>query len=158
MRGLFFAWRKLNMAARGVRNNNPGNIDYNSRNDWVGQLKPDPAIEKRFARFDTPENGVRALGKLLLAYRGKDGMPGVGGPGIDTIHETINRWAPSVENNTGAYVKAVAKTAGVDPDQRIDIRDRRILTAVVTGIIEHENGGNPYASAVIAEGVRRALL
>ncbi|GEM_PF-3663667 len=38
---------------RGVRNNNPGNIDYNPRNQWQGQLRPDPAIEKRFARFDT---------------------------------------------------------------------------------------------------------
>ena len=145
------------MTARGLRNNNPGNIDYNSRNAWQGQLPPDPLIEKRFARFDTPENGIRALAKLLLAYRGKDGMPGVGAPGIDTIHETINRWAPSVENNTSAYVKAVAKAAGVGPVQSIDIREPRILTAVVTAIIAHENGSNPYASSVIAEGVRRAL-
>ena len=26
------------MTARGVRNNNPGNIDYNPRNAWQGQL------------------------------------------------------------------------------------------------------------------------
>ena len=30
-------------------------------------------------------------------------------------------------------------------------------TAVVIAIIAHENGSNPYASSVIAEGVRRAL-
>ncbi|AZF64569.1 structural protein P5, putative [Pseudomonas sp. LBUM920] len=46
---------------RGVRNRNPGNIDYNPANQWQCQLKPDPQIEKRFARFDTPENGIRAL-------------------------------------------------------------------------------------------------
>lgn len=146
------------MTARGLRNNNPGNIDYNSRNAWQGQLPPDPLIEKRFARFDTPENGIRALAKLLLAYRGKDGMPGAGGPGIDTVHETINRWAPSVENNTIAYVSAVAKAAGVGPVQRIDIRDPAILTAVVTAIIAHENGINPYSLATVKEGVRRALV
>ncbi|PHX37098.1 hypothetical protein AO284_29260 [Pseudomonas sp. NZIPFR-PS2] len=56
---------------RGVRNRNPGNIDYVAANQWQGQLKPDPAIEKRFARFDTPENGIRALGKLLLTYQRK---------------------------------------------------------------------------------------
>lgn len=142
---------------RGIRNNNPGNIDYNPRNQWQGQLKPDPEIEARFARFDTAENGIRALGKLLINYRGKDGMPGVGGPGIDTIVETINRWAPSIENNTSAYVQAVARAVGVAPDQVINIRDLRILRAVVVEIIRHENGGNPYSAAVIDEGVRRAL-
>jgi len=143
--------------ARGLRNNNPGNIDYNPRNDWQGQLPPDPAIEKRFARFDSPENGIRALAKLLINYRGKDGMPGVGLQGIDTVRETISRWAPSVENNTEAYAKAVSVEAGVLPNESIDIRDPRILLAVVTAIIRHENGGNPYSQALISEGVRRAL-
>jgi len=51
----------------------------------------------------------------------------------------------------------VSKTAGVRPDQPIDIRDRRFLTILVVGIIVHENGSMPYSTAVIAEGVRRAL-
>ncbi|WP_110951387.1 structural protein P5 [Pseudomonas bohemica] len=142
---------------RGVRNNNPGNIDYNPRNQWQGQLAPDPAIEKRFARFDTAENGIRALAKLLLAYRGKDGMPGVGGPGIDTVREVISRWAPGGENDTESYIKAVAAGVGVQPNQPIDLRNFRTLIALTTGIIQHENGGVPYTATVIAEGVRRAL-
>lgn len=143
--------------SRGIRNNNPGNIDYNARNQWQGQLPPDPAIEKRFARFDTPENGIRALAKLLLNYRGKDGIPAVGGPGIDTPLEFINRWAPSVENNTNAYVRAVAGALGVSPTTRIDIRNPVTLKSLVTSIIIHENGSNPYPDAVISEGIRRAL-
>ncbi|KFE50154.1 structural protein P5 [Pseudomonas syringae] len=143
---------------RGLRNNNPGNIDYNPRNDWQGQLGIEAGVTKpRFARFDSPENGIRALAKLLINYRGKDGMPGIGLQGIDTVRETINRWAPSVENNTEAYIKQVSAAAGVMPNESITIRDPRILLAVVTAIITHENGGNPYAPAVIAEGVRRAL-
>ncbi len=83
------SWRcrfwSSDMNTRGIRNNNPGNIDYNQRNAWQGQLGLGLGVTKpRFARFDTPENGIRALGKLLLAYRGKDGRPGVRGPGIDT--------------------------------------------------------------------------
>lgn len=145
------------MAARGVRNNNPGNIDYNARNDWQGQLPPNPAIEKRFARFDTPENGIRALAKLLINYRGKDGMPGIGAPGIDTVRETINRWAPAAENDTEAYVQAVAASAGVAPNASIEIRTQRILLGIVAAIIRHENGSMPYSASVVAEGVRRAL-
>lgn len=143
---------------RGMRNNNPGNIDYNPRNQWNGQLAPDPALEKRFARFDVVENGIRALAKLILAYRGKDGMPGVGGQGIDTVREVINRWAPGVENDTEAYIKAVAAGVGVPPNQAIDLKNAQVLTAVATGIIKHENGYVPYSAAVIAEGIRRALL
>lgn len=146
------------MTARGVRNNNPGNIDFNPRNDWVGQLGLELGASKpRFARFDSPENGIRALGKLLIAYRGKDGMPGVGGKGIDTVLETINRWAPSNENDTKPYALAVAKRLGVRTTDPINIKDPSTLRVFVESIIIHENGGNPYKAEVIDEGVRRAL-
>ncbi len=116
------------MTARGVRNNNPGNIDFNPRNDWVGQLGLEQGVAKpRFARFDEPENGIRALAKLLINYRGKDGMPGVGGKGIDTVLETINRWAPSNENDTQAYAGAVAKRLDVRTTDPINIKDPATL-------------------------------
>ncbi len=133
------------MNTRGIRNNNPGNIDYNQRNAWQGQLGLGLGVTKpRFARFDTPENGIRALGKLLLAYRGKDGRPGVRGPGIDTLRETINRRAPGTENDTEAYICAVAKILGVQPYQAIDVRLPATLRGLVVAIIRHENGGVPY--------------
>lgn len=140
---------------RGIRNRNPGNIDFNPRNDWQGQI----GMEKggRFAIFDTPENGIRALGKLLINYRGKDGMPDVGGKGIDTVLETISRWAPSNENDTQAYSGAVAKRLGVLATDPINIKDPATLRGMVVSIIIHENGTNPYTSAIIDEGVRRAL-
>ena len=140
---------------RGVRNRNPGNIDFNPRNDWQGQIGKESG--GRFAIFDTPENGIRALGKLLINYRGKDGMPGVGGKGIDTVLETINRWAPANENDTKAYAAAVAKRLGVGISEPINIKNLATLRGMVVSIIIHENGGNPYKAEVIDEGVRRAL-
>lgn len=145
------------MTARGVRNKNPGNIDFNPRNKWVGQLGIEPGPNARFAVFDSAENGIRALGKLLLNYRGKDGMPGVGKPGIDTPLEFISRWAPSTENNTLAYAQAIAKRLGVGIRDSIDVSKPETLLQMVTGVIVHENGGNPYSVEVIKEGVRRAL-
>lgn len=146
------------MTARGVRNNNPGNIDFNPRNDWMGQLGLEQGVAKpRFARFDSAESGIRALGKLLLNYRGKDGMPGVGRPGIDTPIEFISRWAPASENNTLAYAQAIAKRLGVGVRDSIDISKAHVLREAVLGVIIHENGGNPYSTAVTDEGVRRAL-
>jgi len=84
-------------------------------------------------------------------------MPGVGGKGIDTVLETINRWAPSNENDTQAYAGAVAKRLGVRATDPINIKDPATLRGMVVSIIIHENGGNPYPPAIIDEGVRRAL-
>ncbi|OLU22931.1 structural protein P5 [Pseudomonas sp. PA15(2017)] len=144
--------------SRGIRNNNPGNIDFNPRNKWNGQLGLEVGVPRpRFARFDEPENGIRALGRLLLNYRGKDGMPGVGGPGIDTVRETINRWAPGHENDTEAYIASVAKALRVKPNDIIDVRKPDVLRTFVVAIIKHENGAQPYKPEVIEEGIRRAL-
>ena len=146
------------MAARGLRNNNPGNIDFNPRNKWQGQLGLELDVPSpRFARFDCPENGIRAMAKLILNYRGKDGMPGLGKPGIDTITEIIHRWAPGVENDTAAYIRAVSQDTGFKPDAALTLADPKVLTPVVYSIIHHENGSNPYDAEVVKEGVRRAL-
>jgi hypothetical protein len=134
---------------RGVRNNNPGNIDYVPANKWVGQLPPDLAIEARFARFDSPENGIRALGKVLLTYQDKHGLK--------TVKAIINRWAPSNENNTGAYVRAVESNTGTKPGAEIDLHTASVMQGFVKAIIHHENAGFAYPDAVLAEGVRRAL-
>ncbi|TKW65157.1 MAG: structural protein P5 [Paracoccus denitrificans] len=143
---------------RGVRSHNPGNIDYNPRNAWQGQLGLELGVPKpRFARFSEAKWGIRALAKLLLNYRGKDGLPGMGKPGIDTPYEFINRWAPSVENNTNAYAAAIAKRLGVGVKDSIDISKPETLKQVVIGIIVHENGENPYDDATVNEGISLAL-
>ncbi|MEH6412835.1 structural protein P5 [Pseudomonas sp. CGJS7] len=143
---------------RGVRNRNPGNIDFNPRNAWNGQLGLELGVANpRFARFDSDENGIRALGKLLINYRGKDGQPGVGGPGIDTVRETISRWAPGNENNTEAYIAAVTAKLGVKANDVINIKDVRTLRVFVGAIIAHECANYRYPDAVFNEGIRRAL-
>ncbi|MGX1022518.1 hypothetical protein AB7M33_005194 [Pseudomonas sp. Y3 TE3536] len=143
---------------RGVRNKNPGNIDFNLRNAWQGQLGLEVGVANpRFARFDVAENGIRALGKLLINYRDKDGQPGVGGLGIDTVRETISRWAPGNENDTEAYIAAVARKLGVNANDVINIKDVSTLRVVVGAIIAHECANYRYPDAVFNEGIRRAL-
>ncbi|MEB1611440.1 structural protein P5 [Xanthomonas arboricola] len=99
---------------RGVRNNNPGNIDRTGV-AWQGEdrIAAARAREARFAVFDTPEYGFRALVKTLLTYQRKHGLR--------TVRDIINRWAPPVENDSGAYARQVATALGVDVDQRINL-------------------------------------
>lgn len=135
--------------ARGIRNNNPGNIDYSPINNWKGQLKVDKTIESRFCRFDSPENGIRALGKLLQTYQRKHGLK--------TVKDIIGRWAPATENNTNAYVKSVEAFTGTKPGSEIDLKDAAILKGMIKAIIRHENSNYEYPESVLTEGVRRAL-
>lgn len=130
---------------RGVRNNNPGNLEASSSNPWVGQTGSDG----RFAKFETPEHGIRALGRNLISYQRK---------GIDTVSDIINRWAPPSDNNdTTAYIKAVCAQLGVTADQPIDASNPDTLQALCAAIIKHENGSQPYSADQLSTGVSAAL-
>ncbi|EOE2144752.1 hypothetical protein ACKCRG_003985 [Serratia marcescens] len=132
-------------AARGLRNNNPGNIEASDKNPWEGQTGSDG----RFAKFETPEHGIRALGKNLLAYQAK---------GFDTVAEIVNRWAPASDgNNTDAYIKALCGALGVGANDQVDMSNPRTLAALCTGIVKHENGSQPYTDEQIGAGVSAAL-
>ena len=131
--------------ARGIRNNNPGNI-VKSGIQWSGQVQGN---DSRFVSFRTPQAGIAALGKNLIAYQTKHGL--------STVRGIIGRWAPPNENNTGAYVNKVAKEMGVDADARLNLRDPATLQALTVAIIRHENGGNPYSKEVVSGGVAAAL-
>ena len=131
--------------ARGIRNNNPGNLEYSKTNPWVGQTGDDG----RFAKFETPEHGIRALGRNLLSYQRQ---------GIDTVSDIINRWAPpSDNNNTEAYIQAVCSQLGVTPDQPLDASNPDTLKALCASIIQHENGSQPYSDQQLATGVSAAI-
>ncbi|MDS0272017.1 hypothetical protein NLX98_07780 [Klebsiella quasipneumoniae] len=130
---------------RGVRNNNPGNLEASSSNPWIGQTGSDG----RFAKFETPEHGIRALGRNLISYQRQ---------GIDTVGEIINRWAPPSDNNdTAAYIKAVCAQLGVTANQPLDASYPDTLQALCAAIIKHENGTQPYSPDQLSTGVSAAL-
>jgi hypothetical protein len=136
---------ELTAPTRGIVNNNPGNI-RKSNAGWHGAIAgSDPA----FVTFDTPEDGIRAMAKVLLTYQRQHGL--------DTIAELIERWAPAAENDSFAYIDDVATRLGIDPDERIDLANPAILAALCGAIIRHENGRQPYPAAILAAGVGAAL-
>lgn len=136
---------------RGIRNNNPGNIRWGD--DWKGLVPQSQRTDKSFCQFLDIKWGIRALVKVLLNYRKRPGMPGVGNTGIDTVKEIISRWAPPNENDTKAYIESVAKACGVKPDAAIDLTDKELMLKMVKAIISHENGVQPYTDAVLLTGI-----
>ncbi len=130
------------MATRGIRNNNPGNIRV-SKDQWEGMTGDDGA----FVTFDSPESGVRALGKNLLSY---------GRQGYDSIEKIINRWAPPNENDTKAYIDSVVAATGIPATQSLDLSNPDTLSALAQAISFHETGSR-YNPEVYQKGVERAL-
>ncbi len=104
---------------RGVRNNNPGNLE-DSSNQWDGQVGSDG----RFCKFSTPEHGLRAMFKLVNNYGTRYNL--------DTIEEIIGRWAPNSENDTKGYIQFVANQTGYSKDEKIDtdLEKRKVVQAM----------------------------
>lgn len=129
--------------SRGIRNNNPGNIDR-TRIKWEGMAAKQG--DKRFITFTTPEMGIRALARVLTTYQRKHGLL--------TIRGMISRWAPPSENNTDAYVASVAAQTGFDPDRGINLQQDNTMLRLMKALILHENGDQPYDDATLARGIR----
>lgn len=126
---------------RGIRNNNPGNI-VQSSTPWQGAVQGN---DPRFVSFETPEAGIRAMGKTLLTYQDTHGL--------NTVGDIISRWAPATENDTMAYTQQVAKALGVKADQPIDLHDSATLASLTKAMIKVENGRQPYTDQQIALGL-----
>lgn len=143
---------------RGIRNNNPGNIDRTKpRTPWQGRVPAEDLTDPRFEQFVHPKFGIRALCRVLITYQDKRRAPD--GSKIDTVREIIERWAPPNENDTSAYVRQVRRTLGLDGPEypgETDVHDYATMRELVLAIIRHENGVQPYSGAVIDEGLRLA--
>lgn len=130
--------------SRGIRNNNPGNIDKGQK--WQGLAQDQ--TDSRFATFDSPESGIRAMAIVIKNYQKKYK--------INDINGIIKRWAPPNENKTSNYITSVCKSTGFKPDQQLNLSDPEILFPIIKAIINHENGSNPYSDEIIMKGIKKA--
>lgn len=96
-----------------------------------------------FQKFNTPEDGIRAIDQNLAAY---------GKIGLNTIEGIVNRWAPPSENNTRQYVADVSRTLGIAPNAKIDLANPLVRHALTTAIMLKEQG----ASRIFAPGAGAA--
>lgn len=113
------------------------------------QMTVEQAAEPRFAVFLSPVWGFRALAIILLNYENLHGL--------HTVSGIIDRWAPASENDTAAYIKAVAAALHVGPDDSIDVHEYATLMSLCRAISIHECGGWMFEPADLAAGVQAAL-
>lgn len=133
---------------RGERNNNPGNLRHGI--NWQGLAPGLQDTDASFAVFIDAAYGIRALAKNLHNYFVLHGL--------DTVAAIVMRWAPPSENDTGAYIAAVAASSGFDPYQHLDMNDPGVLASLTAAIIHQENGRVAYAPEVIANAAQAAIV
>jgi hypothetical protein len=80
---------------RGIRNNNPLNIDDDGE-AWEGL--DSPRSDGRFLRFTSMVYGCRCALRTFNTYYNR---------GVKTLREIISTWAPPSENDTENYIKTV---------------------------------------------------
>lgn len=140
----------------GIRNFNPGNIRHAQGVRWQGMAATQ--ADTNFVQFTGPRWGIRAIARVLITYQDK--RLAADGSRIDSVREIIERWAPPTENNTEAYVLAVSRALGLDPNfEGVDVYDYEVMRVLVPTIIRHENGAGPlpgglwYGESLIADGL-----
>lgn len=138
------------LTPRGIRNNNPGNIERSSI-QWQGSIPADQVqavlgipYDPTFEQTVSPAAGVRMIGHVLTSK---------GARGLTNVDSIIRDYSKTDQD---AYVRAVTIALGLDPDaggQYQDIDVRNVLPAFAAAIIQQENGQQPYQPSDIANWV-----
>ena len=109
---------------RGIRLNNPCNLRQ-GQGRFIGEYEI--SKDNEFRQFKSMVFGIRAALHLLIKtyyYLHR----------LRTVRGIINRWAPSNENNTEAYIEAMCKEVGLKPDEYIEMSEDfwiRFLDAMI---------------------------
>lgn len=125
----------------GLRNNNPGNL-VDAGISWKGLI----GSNQGFCVFENCAWGIRALATDLRTDINQ---------GQNTIAAIITEFAPPSENNTAAYIAAVASYTGINPYTPLSA-DRMTLKRLVRAIMNVELGASYSAlltDADIDEGI-----
>ena len=132
-----------------LRQNNPGNIESTvpGGNRWKGEQDS----TNRYAVFETPAHGVRAMLYLLrkvyfVRHR------------LSTVYDIIHRWAPLGDNSPESvsnYIKSVSDDLRVEPHAQLALStDDDQLVAMLKSMAEFEGGRPlPYNKSVYTKAL-----
>lgn len=126
---------------RGIRNNNPGNLNYAGQAGATKEGGPGG----RFAVFGSAQAGLNALANQLDLYRQR---------GINSVSSIIGKYAPASENNTQAYIASLSKSLGVGAGDKLDLTNPAVMAKMMDAIIRVENGRNPYGQDMLTSAAR----
>ena len=119
---------------RGYSNNNPLNLDYSDRNNWLNKVPKQYNTDPRFEQFYTSMvYGFRAAMINIRTYITKYGLR--------TVQDIVYKWAPAADgNNPAKYTTDVCKITGMQPNTVISTVSQQQMCALVRAMAYIENG------------------
>ena len=133
-----------------IDNNNPGNLRALGI-DFEGKVGEVETSSGKFAKFDSPEMGMRALARDLNTKIER---------GVDTIQKIIEVYSPDSDPENQKrefehqdYVDFVVRKTGMDPNKKLKLSDRNVIMEAIS---QFESGFQPWSKALIKEGIRLA--
>lgn len=123
---------------RGLRNNNPGNLNALAGDRLETGV---PQGQARFAAFDTMEQGIYRMAKQLKMYYN------AGSEGSRNLASMIATYAPAEDSNDPhSYAQRVAshmsKMLGTNIDTRseLDLTNPYVMRALLSAMVDQESG------------------
>ena len=125
----------------GLLYNNPGYIRFSENIAiYPGFYGTDSA--KKYAQFFTPEDGVRAMYRLMGVYIKQTEKKGILSPRgfpLNTIKGLIDKWAKRGDLQTEGFINFVSEAAGKDPNDLLTHSDKETFGKIIQAIIDFEN-------------------
>lgn len=142
----------LDGAARGVKNNNPLNMNFAKQR---GARKESGGA---FAVYNSAYEGLQGnVRQLMLYFNGTSDA--AKRQKLQTIWEIVNQWAPKGHGNNDpvAYAKRVSEEMGVGINDKLDLNDTEVMYALIRAMSIVENNGQfPYPKELVTAAITGA--
>lgn len=115
------------MEPRGIRNNNPLNIERNNIS-WLGLRSMQ--TDNRFCQFVSMDYGIRAACLIFRTYIQKHRC--------HTISDVIRRWCP--DETATAYIESVCRDCKIPPSYQVDWKNRNSTSMLLQAMGRVECG------------------
>ena len=142
----------LDGAARGVKNNNPLNMNFAKQR---GARKESGGA---FAVYNSAYEGLQGnVRQLMMYFNGTSDA--AGRKKLQTISEIVSLWAPKNhgKNDPAAYAKRVSEEMGVGINDKLDLNDTEVMYALIRAMSMVENNGQfPYPKELVTAAITGA--
>jgi hypothetical protein len=120
--------RGVGAGPRGMRLNNPGNLEK-----W-GHMP----VVNGFAQFPDARAGLSAMATQLQIYQDRDQL--------NTVSGILAKYAPAKDgNNVPAYISDVSQRTGFGADQSLNLHDPKTMSTLMKAMVGHEQGKQPFS-------------
>lgn len=127
---------------RGIRNNNPGNLNYAGQAGATIEGGPNG----RFAVFGSMADGIAALYRQIQIYFSR---------GTNTIESIVKKYAPAGDgNDVFSYINSLVKSTGKGANEILSSSDMSVIFKLLKGIIGHENGSGYITDNQLMSGIQ----